>query len=36
MFLLDMAMGKYYDAQTWGGSYPKQALKALGLELAEH
>jgi poly [ADP-ribose] polymerase len=23
MFLLDMAMGKYYDAQSWGGSYPK-------------
>jgi len=23
MFLLDMAMGKYYDTQTWGGSYPK-------------
>jgi poly [ADP-ribose] polymerase len=23
MFLLDMAMGKYYDAQTWGGSFPK-------------
>jgi len=23
MFLLDMAMGKYYDAQTWGGHYPK-------------
>ena len=23
MFLLDMAMGKYYDALTWGGSYPK-------------
>ena len=23
MFLLDMAMGKYHDAQTWGGSYPK-------------
>jgi poly [ADP-ribose] polymerase len=22
MFLLDMAMGKYYDAQTWGGNYP--------------
>jgi poly [ADP-ribose] polymerase len=22
MFLLDMAMGKYYDAQTWGGHYP--------------
>jgi hypothetical protein len=23
MFLLDMAMGTYYDAQSWGGSYPK-------------
>ncbi len=23
MFLLDMAMGKYYDADTWGGSFPK-------------
>ncbi len=23
MFLLDMAMGKYYDAKDWGGSYPK-------------
>jgi len=23
MFLLDMAMGRYYDAQTWGGNYPK-------------
>jgi poly [ADP-ribose] polymerase len=23
MFLLDMAMGNYYDAQTWGGSFPK-------------
>lgn len=23
MFLLDMAMGKYYDTQTWGSSYPK-------------
>jgi len=22
MFLLDMAMGNYHDAQSWGGSYP--------------
>jgi len=23
MFLLDMAMGKYFDADTWGGHYPR-------------
>ena len=23
MFLLDMAMGTYYDADTWGGHFPK-------------
>jgi len=23
MFLADVAMGKYYDAKDWGGSYPK-------------
>lgn len=23
MFLLDMAMGKYYEATSWGSSYPK-------------
>jgi poly [ADP-ribose] polymerase len=23
MFLLDMAMGRYYDADTWGGRFPK-------------
>jgi poly [ADP-ribose] polymerase 2/3/4 len=24
MFLLDMAMGKYYDADTWGGNFPRR------------
>jgi len=28
MFLLDMAMGKYYDAQTWGGNYPKSGTQS--------
>jgi poly [ADP-ribose] polymerase len=28
MFLLDMAMGKYYDAQTWGGSFPKSGTQS--------
>jgi hypothetical protein len=28
MFLLDMAMGTYYDAQTWGGSFPKSGTQS--------